>query len=239
MDEPDVWLTNPEYYEVVYDAITGARLDPSIVAKARNVEMTFLIDQLKANKYNTVDNCLKTSAKRPIPVKWVEVNKGDRQRPKVRPRLTVAETKHGSTVTEADNAQTFSATPPYEALRLLVSFVMSPRNHEEVSHVLMFVDNTRANPQCSMRRQVRVQLPQENHQEGVCGLILRSIYGLRDAGMNLEQLTRQFMDKLGFTCGLSSPCVYLHREQNMQAYMYGDNFEIKWARRDSTTSLNS
>ena len=55
---------------------------------------------------------------------------------------------------------------------------MSPRDHEEMSHVLMLVDITRANPQCSMRRQARVQLPQEDPQEGVCGLILRSIYGL-------------------------------------------------------------
>ena len=50
MDEPDVWLTNPEYYEEVYDAITGAQLDPSLVAKARIAEMTFLFDQLKAYK---------------------------------------------------------------------------------------------------------------------------------------------------------------------------------------------
>ena len=35
VDEPDVWLTSPEYYEEIYDAITGVRLDPALVAKAR------------------------------------------------------------------------------------------------------------------------------------------------------------------------------------------------------------
>ena len=40
-----------------------------------------------------------------------------RKRLEVRSRLTVAETKHRTTLTEADNAQTFSATAPYEALR--------------------------------------------------------------------------------------------------------------------------
>ena len=55
----------------------------------------------------------------------------------------------GAPLTEADNAQTFSASPPYEALRLRVSFVMSPRNHEEKSHVLMFIDITRAHPHCA------------------------------------------------------------------------------------------
>ena len=234
VDETDVWLTNPGYYEKVYDVITGAQLDPSLVTKARSAEMTFLFDQLKAYKYDTVGKCLKTTGKRTILVKWVDVNKGDRQRLEVRSRLTVAETKHRTTLTEADNAQTFSATPPYEALRLLVPFVMSPRNHEVMSHVLMLIDITRAHPHCSMRRQVWAQLPREyprSTEEGVCGPLLRSICGLRDSGMNFEQLTRQVMDKLGFTCGLWSRCVYMHREQNMQAYVYGDNFVIKGVRR--------
>ena len=99
-----------------------------------------------------MDNCLKATGKRPILVKWVDVNKGDTQRPEVISRLTVVETKHRTTLTEADNAQTFSATTPDEALHLLVSFVMSPRNHKDMSHVLMFSDITRAYPQCSMRR---------------------------------------------------------------------------------------
>ena len=43
---------------------------------ARNAEMTFLADQLNVYKYDTVDNCLKTTGKRPIHVKWVDVNKG-------------------------------------------------------------------------------------------------------------------------------------------------------------------
>ena len=94
VDEPDVWLTSPEYYEEIYDAITGVRLDPALVAKARNTEMSFLVDELNAYKYDSVDNCLKTTGKRPIPVKWVDVNKGDAQHPEVRSRLAVAETSH-------------------------------------------------------------------------------------------------------------------------------------------------
>ena len=47
-------------------------------------------------------NCLETTGRRPIPVKWVEVNKGDRQRPEVRARLTLAESKHRTTLAEAD-----------------------------------------------------------------------------------------------------------------------------------------
>ena len=235
VDEPDVWLTSPEYYEEIYDASNCVRLDPALVVKAGNTEKRFLVDELNAYKYDSVDNCLKTNGKRPIPVKWVDVNKGDAQRLEVRSRLAVAETKHRTTLSKEDNAQTFSATPPYEALRLLVSFATSPRDTDEKSHVLMFIEIKRAHPHCTMRRQVWEQLLAQDprgEEEGVCGLLLRSVYGMRDAGMNFEQLTPQDMDKLGFTCGLWTPCVFVHREKNMQAYVYGDNFVIKEVRRE-------
>ena len=219
VDELDVWLTSPEDYEEIYDATTDVRLDPAVVVKARNTEMRCLVDKLNAYKYDSVDNCPKTTGKRPIPVKWVDVNKGDAQRLDVRSRLAVVETKNRTTLSEEDNAQTFSASPPYEVL-LLVSFVMSPRDTDEKNHVLMFIDITRAHPHCTMRRRMWVQLQAEetrSEEEGVCGLLLRSIYGLRDAGVNFEQLTRQVMDKVGFTCALWTPCVFVHRERNMQA----------------------
>ena len=111
---------------------------------------------------------------------------GREQRGRSAPRsevaLAVAETRHRTTLSEADNARTFSATPPYEAL-LLVSVVMSPRDKDEKSHVLMFIDITRAHPHCTIRRQVWVQFPAEDPrstEEGVCSLLLRSIHGLRD-----------------------------------------------------------
>ena len=72
----------------------------------------------------------------------------------------------------------------------------------------MFFD-TRDHPHWR-RRQVWIQHPAEDSRSGeagVCGFTLRSLYGLRDAGMNVEQLTREVMDKIGFTCGLWS---FLH-----------------------------
>ena len=50
--------------------------------------------------------------------------------------------------------------------------------------------------------------------------------------MNFEQLTRQVMDKLRFTCGLWTPCVFVYREENMQAHAYGDNFVTKGVGRE-------
>ena len=69
----------------------------------------------------------------------------------MRSRLTVAETRQWTTLTEDDNTtQTFLATPPYEALRPLVSFTMSLRNSQQRAGALMFIDITRAHPHCTM-----------------------------------------------------------------------------------------
>ena len=62
------------------------------------------------------------------------------------------------------------------------------RDKDEKSHLLKFIDITRAHPHCTMRRQVWVQQP--------------------------------------------APCVFVHREKNMQANVYGDNFMIKGGRRE-------
>ena len=195
-DEPDVWLTSPEYNEEVYDVIAGAQLDPSSVA-VRNAEMTFLVDQMNAYKYDTVDNYLKTTGKRSIPVKCVDMNKGDTQRPEVRSRLPVAENRHRTTLTRGgQRADVFGD---------------SPRNQEEKSYVLMLIDITRAHPHCSMRRQVWVELLQEDPrcaEECVCGLLLRSRNGLSDAGMQLRAACAP-----GHGQDWASPCVFVHREE--------------------------
>ena len=52
-------------------------------------------------------------------------------------------TRFRTTLTEFDNAQTFSATPSYEALGVLASFTSSPRIQEERPNVLMFIDTMR------------------------------------------------------------------------------------------------
>lgn len=150
------------------------------------------------------------------------MNKGDDANPQIRPRLVVAETEFQTTLTQEDASQTFSATPPYEALRFLVSCVMTPRKRRDQGHVLMFLDITRAHPYCAMRRNVWITLPPEDPragEAGVCARLQRSLYGLRDAGMNFELFTRETMSELGFGAGMWSPCVF----QIEKLYVYADN----------------
>eukprot|EP00971_Amphidinium_carterae_P195845 3886384-Amphidinium_carterae.3 len=90
----------------------------------RGVKMEFL-HQLKAYSYDTMQTCWQRTGRKPVPVKWVDIDKGEPCNPKIRSRLVVQETRFHSTIT--DEAQTFAATPPVECLRMMISMLMTPR----------------------------------------------------------------------------------------------------------------
>ena len=100
-----------------------------------------------------------------------------------------------------DDSLTLSATPPCEDLRLVVSLKMTPKPGEE-HDVLMLMDITRAHPHCTIRREVWIALHAEDpraSEDGTCGFLLRSLYGLRDAGQGFELFLADTMVKhVGF-----------------------------------------
>ena len=132
VDEPDAWQTYPEYNDEVYDAITSAKLDPNLIAVSRAEEMNFLRD-LGTCTVEKKSECLAATGRPPLPSGWVDVNKGDAVRPALRSRWVVKETKHVTSMDTGDPAQTFSATPPYECLRMMISMTMSPRGARRTS----------------------------------------------------------------------------------------------------------
>ena len=50
-----------------------------------------------------------------------------------------------------------------------------------------FMDIKRAFFHATARREVYVELPQEDAQEGMCGMLKKSMYGTRDAAQNWEE----------------------------------------------------
>ena len=232
-DAPDVWQVYPEFYEEVYDAVSGQRLDPTLLSQSRKKEMDLIVTVLHAYDYDTVDNCLASTGKLPIPLIWVDVNKGDESHPDLRSRMCVAETRRRTSMDLHCIAETFSATPPYEALRFIVSVTMTPRTAVEEEHVLLFLDVTRAHPHCFLTRKVWCKLPQEDprsNEEGVCATLRRSLYGLRDAGHIFDKLTRETLLGIDFVCGVWSPCLYFRERDNVIGYVYGDNFVFSGTR---------
>ncbi|CAK0853831.1 unnamed protein product [Prorocentrum cordatum] len=236
LGEPPIWDSYPEYYTEIVGNISGAALDPELVAAGRKEEMEFLRG-LGAYVYDTKQRCREETGRDPVPMIWVDVDKVDDRKPNVRWRLCVAETRYCTSMDLGGPSQTFSATPPYEALRMLISFCCSPRNADEDQRVLMFLDITRAHPHCEMKRKLWVKLPAEDPRSAdpsVCGLLVRCLYGCRDAGQNFELLVRETLEgKMGFSCGVWCPCIYRRGDGKLVAYVYGDNFVLKGSRADN------
>ena len=125
-------------------------------------------------------------------VRWVDVNRGDKDNPEVRSRLVVQETRRVSTIAVDDAGATFSATPPLECVRMLLSLAMSQSTERceksDDDYVLMFPDISRAHPHAEITRDVYTQLPEEHpgRAVGLVGKLRVCLYGVRDAGKGFE-----------------------------------------------------
>ena len=72
--------------------------------------------------------------------------------------------------------------------------------------VLRFLDVSRAHPHCPLRRKVYARLPKDcGVPAGYVVLLLKALYGLRDANQSFELLAAKLMIELEFTQGLFSP----------------------------------
>ena len=123
-----------------------------------------------------------------IPTRWIDINKGDDQQPNYRSRLVAKEFNTGS----AEGL--FAATPPLEALRLLLSDAASPSESDD-GNVIMVNDVARAFFEAPVQRTVCVELPPEaGSAKGLeVGLLKMSLYGTRDAAANFQAEVRKFM----------------------------------------------
>jgi len=102
-----------------------------------------------------------------------------------------------------------------------------------------FIDIRRAYFHSKARREVYVQLPEEDYTEGMCGRLIKAMYGTRDAAQNWEYEYSEFMNTIGFKRGKASPCIFYHEARNIRAVMHGDDFtilgneyDLDWFRRE-------
>ena len=71
-----------------------------------------------------------------------------------------------------------------------------------------------------------IKLPEEDAEEGMCGLLGKSLQGIRDAAQNRAASYVGFMEESGFVRGISSPCCFHHKEQNIRCVVHGDEFTV-------------
>ena len=113
----------------------------------------------------------------------VTFNKGDYENP---------ETRCHSVAKEFNNHKRddlFAATPPLEAKNMLFSFAVTegigfnPCKRDE-GMKLDFIDIRRAYYHAEARRKVYIKLPEGDEEEGMCGILYKSLEGTHDARKN-------------------------------------------------------
>jgi hypothetical protein len=137
-----------------WDDVSGKELDPVRVREARVEEMK---EFGKHTVYEKVPlaQCWSRTGKKPIGVRWVDINKGDDRNPKYRSRLVAMEFNCDK------REDLFAATPPVEAKKLLMALAMTEgygydRQGREQVLKLDFIDVRRAFFHTPCRREVYV-----------------------------------------------------------------------------------
>ena len=220
----EVWgQIQQSYYDAAdsdtyYDDITGELLDSKLVKEAIDEEMDTYNKHGVYRKVPIAESFEKTG-KKPIKVRWVIVNKGDKENPEYRARLVAKEIKMDQRL------DLFAATPPLEAKKFLFSLAVTfpPRNPSK-PYKLRFIDIKRAYFHAKCIRDVYVDLPPQDMQEGMCGKLEKAMYGTRDAAQNWERQYESTFLNLGFSQGKSSPCVFYHLDRDLRVVVHGDDF---------------
>ena len=202
-----------------WDDVKDRELDPKEVLRARREEIEYIH---KMGLYKKVPKslCKRVTGKAPIQTKWIDTNKKDEAHPLYRSRLVAKEIKKDC------RWDLFAATPPLEALRMVVSCAAS--QGARGSHWrIMTHDVSRAYFYAPATRRVFVQLPPEDRKDDeqeMCGELMFSMYGTRDAALNWAQAYGEHLMEMGFERGVASPCLFWHPSKSIKTLVHGDDY---------------
>ena len=124
-----------EKWEIAWDDMSGVELDPEDVKRARKEEITYFKER---RVYTKMPRSKVPKGEKVIRVRWVDINKGDKQNKDIRCRLVAMDFK------DADRPDLFAGTPPLEGLRLLCSLAATVEDEEGEEMALMVNDVKRA-----------------------------------------------------------------------------------------------
>ena len=219
-EEMERWRMMYDGYEFYDDMHEFKKMDREAVIMARRTEMQFF---QKMGVYVKVPRGMaKMHGAKVITTKWLDTNKGDAESPNYRSRLVGREVKYDKRL------DLFSATPPLETLKVLIS-MCARRQHDHEPCRMAVVDIKRAYFYAKARRAVFIEIPIEDREdgdEGMVGQLQLSLYGTRDAAQNWAAEYTAFLIKIGFVVGKASPCNFVHNERKIALTVHGDDFTI-------------
>ena len=179
----------------------GGELPPHLVHRARIQELAYLKNRC-VYEYASTSKAIQSVGRRPLRLKWIDTNKGDATHPVIRSRLVCTEVRPKGT--EA----IFSATPPLESLRILMSFLSQPVDDPSDPYCMTLADVSRAHFYARAEREVYIQLPPEDPRSGdrdTCGRLLKTMYGTLDAADRWSEHYSAVLQSNGFIQCTASP----------------------------------
>jgi len=198
-----------------WDSVTGDKLPEKETIEAREDEVKCM-DKWDIWDIVDIEECRKRTGKSPISGRWVDHNKGDAVKPNVRSRYVAQE------IARWKDAGLFAATPPLEALRILLTRLAKNRRRK-----LLLIDVRKAYLHAEVDREIYVQLPKEMGLAGKCGRLKKCLYGTRDAAVQWEALYSRRLEEMGFRRGKASPCCFYHESLDVRCVVHGDDFTFE------------
>ena len=207
-----------------WDDASGEELPEREVIAARMEELEFM-QNWDGGVWVEVptQECIDKTGRRPIGGRWVDHNKGDNLKMNVRSRWVAQE------VARDRSNEFFAATPPLEALRMLLSSCAThaPRGERRK---LLFIDVRKAHLHARSVRDIYVALPPEISRPGYCAKLRRCLYGTRDAPKQWEALYTSVLGRLGFKQGVASASCFYNAERRLRCVVHGDDFTFEGGR---------
>ena len=133
----------------------------------------------------------------------------------------------------------YAATPPLEALRLILS-IAATSHRGESDYKIMTNHVSRAYFYAPVKegQYIYVQLPKEDMlpgEENMCGRLNYSMYGTRRAATNWQAHYTNVLTQSGFTVGVANNCTFFHPQKKIYCMVHGDDFistatgeSLKW-----------
>ena len=114
-------ISTRDGHTMCVDDVSGEELSEEGVRAARTLEMDYFI-KMGVYSYDTREEATRSSRGKIIKGRWIDVNKGDSKCPDYRSRFVGKEFNTGV------DSSLYAATPPQEALKLLLSVAASGRH---------------------------------------------------------------------------------------------------------------
>ena len=182
---------------IFYDDVTGVQLSTEGVLKAREEELAW-VHKAKIYEKRPLDECWSVTGKPPITLKWIDRNKGDRERPNYRSHIVVREIKkqHGA----LPRHMLFSNMPPLEAAKLLCSDLATRKKSRSGKALQLAL----------------CDISPGDEQEGMCALLLKTMYGTQDAAHVWQDDYSSHLKNNNFIQGSAWTSVFRHKDRDIK-----------------------